>query len=83
MFIALGFAPNNAGFGVACVDNDDIDNAKQKLAETFGRDDFVRIIILESDSPIFIAGNWKAPFDFKHATLDQIAELGVSVCKKI
>jgi hypothetical protein len=75
MIAALGFAPNNEGFGTVCVENNDIDAAKAKLAETFNRDDFVRVVILESAAPISIVGNWKAPFDFKNATLDQIAEL--------
>jgi hypothetical protein len=75
MIAALGFVPGNAGFGVAIVESDDMDAAKTALSDCHGRDDFVRVIILKSETPIEIAGNWSAPFDLKNATLDQVATL--------
>lgn len=75
MLVALGFAPNNAGFGSARVESDDIDAARIVLQELHGRDDFVRIIILESKADIKVVGNWAKPFELKTATLAQIEEL--------
>lgn len=75
MIAALGFTPGNAGFGAALVESDDMEAARATLVEQHGRDDFVRIVLLKSESPIFIVGNWREKFNPKHATLDQIAEL--------
>jgi len=75
MLVALGFAPNNAGFGAARVENNDIDAARIVLQKLHGRDDFVRIIVLESEADIKVVGNWAKPFDLKTATLAQISEL--------
>lgn len=75
MIVALGFAPNNKGFGVALVENDDMESARTALVDCHGRDDFVRIIVLKSSAPIEIVGNWRENFNLKHASLDEVAAL--------
>lgn len=75
MLIALGFTPNNGGFGVVVVEDADIEKAKKKLCEMHNRDDFIRVIILESSGDISVVGNWAAPFNLKTASLDQIAAI--------
>ena len=75
MFVALGFAPNEQGFSVVEVSTNDVEAAKTKLETVFERTDFVRVILLESASPIAIIGNWKAPFNFRNASLAQIEAL--------
>jgi len=75
MLIALGFTPNNGGFGVALVEDADIEKARATLREMHNRDDFIRVIILESSGDINIVGNWAAPFNLKTASLDQIAAI--------
>ena len=75
MIAAFGFVPNNRGFGVALVENDDMESARAALVAAHGREDFVRIILLQSDAPISIVGNWCEEFNPKHASLDEIAAL--------
>ena len=75
MIAALGFVPGNAGFGIAVVESDDMEAARTALVEQHGRDDFVRVVLLHSDTPISIVGNWREEFNPKHASLDEIAAL--------
>ena len=75
MIYALGFVPGNAGWGVAFVESDDVAAARAMLAAVHGRDDFVRIILLKSSSPIGIVGNWCEEFNLNHASIDEFAAL--------
>lgn len=74
MLLALGFISNNAGWGTCVVDTPDMDDARAALTTAHGID-FVRVIILQAESPIGICGNWREELSLKNASLDTFAAI--------